>query len=201
MRTTEFLLMMALGATTATAQQPVPVAIPAPISPTPADAVAPAENTPLHQSALKFVEAADARSRLQQNLDKLLDDGKQALMKRDPLLNPKFADEWEKRMRQRVNLDEIVDSVARVYEKYYTSEELDQLAQAHLAMKQSKPYRIPPQLRDKLKANSPKIQTDINTETSLIGSRLGIEVGQQLEKDHPEWAKPIKPKTTPAHKS
>lgn len=196
MRTTELILMLSLAAIPAAAQQPVAV-------PTAAPSNATAQSTPtaLHQSAVKFVEASDTRQRLEQNMDRLLDDGKQSLMKRDPLLNPKFADEWEKRMRQMVNLDEFVDATARVYEKYYTSEELDQLTQAQLARKQGKPYSLPPQLAEKLKSNSAQVQSDINTETSQIGSRQSIAVGQEIEKDHPDWVKPVKPRATTTHKS
>src|SRR5215469_9920995 len=168
MRTTELVLILSLAAIPAAAQGPAPApATPATVS----DGTGQGANTALHQSALKFLEASDARTRLQQHLDKLLDDGKQSLMTRDPLLNPKFTDEWEKRMRQRVNLDEIVDATARVYEKYYTSEELDQLTQSQLAVKQARqPHSVPPQLVEKVKSNSAQIQSDINRETSLIGS-------------------------------
>jgi hypothetical protein len=196
MRTTELILMLSLAAIPATAQQPIPAPAAAP-----SNATAQSTQTALHQSAVKFVEASDTRQRLEQNLDRLLDDGKQSLMKRDPLLNPKFADEWEKRMRKEVNLDEFVDATARVYEKYYTSEELDQLTQAQLARKQGKPYFLPPQLAEKLKSNSAQVQSDINTETSQIGSRQSIAVGQEIEKDHPDWVKPAKPRTTTTHKS
>jgi hypothetical protein len=196
MRSTELILILALAAAPALAQQPDP-------APGVARSVAVPQNepSPLRQSALKFLEACDARQRLEQNLDKLLDDGKQALMKRDPLLNPKFADEWVKRMRQRINLDEFVDATAAVYEKYYTREELDQMMQAQLAKKQAKAYPIPAQLAEKMKFNSAQIQTDINTATSNLGSRLSIMVGEQIEKDHPEWATPVKQRSTQPHKS
>ena len=198
MRTTELILILSLAAIPAGAQGPGSApASPAAVS----NGTGQGANTALHQSALKFLEASDARPRLQQHLDKLLDDGKQSLVTRDPLLNPKFAEEWEKRMRQRVNLDEIVDATARVYEKYYTSEELDQLTQSQLAVKQARTHSVPPQLVEKVKSNSAQIQSDINRETSLIGSRLSIAVGQEIEKEHPDWVKPVKPRTTPAHKS
>jgi len=196
MRTTDLILMLSLAAMPAAAQQPFPAPTAAP-----SNATVQTTQTALHQSAVKFVEASDTRQRLEQNLDRLLDDGKQSLIKRDPLLDPKFADEWEKRMRQEVNLDEFVDATARVYEKYYTSEELDQLTEAQLARKQGRPSSLPPQLAEKVKSNSAPVQSDINTETSLIGSRLSIAVGQEIEKDHPEWVKPVKQRTTTTHKS
>lgn len=155
----------------------------------------------LHQSAMKFLEAADVRQRLQQTLGKLLEDGRQAMMSKNPGLDPAFGDEWIKRMSQRVSLDQLVNATAEVYEKYFTADELDELAQGQIAMKKRQLYALPPQLADRLKSNSPFIQRDINTSTSLVGGRLGAEVGKEIEKDHPEWIKPLKASAPPAKKS
>ena len=190
MRTIELVLMLSLAAMPAAAQPPAP-----------APTTAVDQNAALHQSALKFCEAFNVRQRLEQNMDKLIDDGKQALVKRNPLINPQFVDEWAKRMRARVNLDEFVDATARVYERDYTSDELDQLTQVQLAMKRSKLYSLPPDLAQKLKSDAPKIQNDINAVTSTIGSRLSIAVGQEIEKEHPDWVKPVKPVTASAPES
>ena len=174
------------------AQQPPPASNPAPkpVTPSAADQ---SSREKLHASAMKFVEAADARQRLEMTIDKLLQDGKQAMMTKNPGLDPRFGEEWIKRMRLRVNLDQIVAATAQVYEQYFTSDELDDLAEAQLAVKRSQVHSIPPQLSEKLKANSAFIQRDINTQTSLIGGRLGSEVGKEIEKDHPEWIKPPAP--------
>jgi len=138
---------------------------------------------------MKFVEASDARQRLEQNLDKLLEDGRKSMMHTNPGLDPQFGEEWMKRMRQRVNLDQFVVATAQVYEKYFTSVELDQLTQGQLAAKKGQPHALPAQLAEKLKSNSAFIQRDINAQTSMIGGRLGSEVGKEIEKDHPEWVK------------
>ena len=148
-----------------------------------------AERQKLHDSAMKFVEASDARQRLEQNLDKLLEDGRRSMMHTNPGLDPQFGEEWMKRMRQRVNLDQFVVATAEVYEKYFTSDELDELTQGQLAAKKGQGHALPPQLGEKLKTNSAFIQRDINNQTSMIGGRLGSEVGKQIEKDHPEWIK------------
>jgi hypothetical protein len=187
--------MLSLAAMPVAAQQSAP-------APTAAsNSASPNAATTLHQSALKFCEAFNVRQRLEQNMDKLIDDGKQALVKRNPLINPQFVDEWAKRMRARVNVDEFVDATARIYEKYYTSDELDQLTQVQLAMKRSKLYSLPPDLAQKLKTDAPKIQNDINAATSTIGSRLSIAVGQEIEKEHPDWVQPVKPVAASAPKS
>jgi len=167
----------------------------------PASAAGHAQSDKLHQSAMRFLEAADVRQRLQQTIGKLLEDGRQTMMAKNPGLDPAFGDEWLKRMRPRVSLDQLVNLTADVYEKYFTAQELDELAQGQLAMKKGQLYTLPPQLADKLKTNAPFIQRDINTSTSLVGGPLGVEVGKEIEKDHPEWIKPLKTSAPPAKKS
>ena len=192
MRSFQLALALIALAVPVSAQQPAPALNPgAKEVPSPASDQSSKEK--LHASAMKFVEAADARQRLESTLDKLLQDGKQAMMTKNPGLDPRFAEEWVKRMRLRVNLDQFVVATAQVYENYFTSDELENLAEAQLAMKKSQARSIPPQLAEKLKTNSPFIQRDINTQTSLIGGRLGSEVGKEIEKDHPEWVKPPAP--------
>jgi hypothetical protein len=192
MLATEFVLTLILLAVPVTAPQTAPTPNPpaAPVSQTAADQGA---TEKLHQSAMKFVEAADARQRMELTLDKLLQDGEQAMMTKNPGLDPQFADEWLKRMRVRVNLDQFVLATAQVYEKYFTRDELEELAEAQLALKKSQAHPISPQVAEKMKSNSPFIQRDINTETSRIGGRLGSEVGKEIERDHPEWVKPPAP--------
>lgn len=158
------------------------------VSPAPAD---PAERQKLHDSAMKFLESADVRQRLQDTIGKLLDDGKRSMMTKNPGLDPAFGDEWLKRMRERVSLDQIVEATAEVYEKYFTSDELDQLTQRQLALKQGRLYSVTSKLADKLKADSTFIQRDINASTSIVGGRLGAEVGKEIERDHPEWIHPL----------
>ena len=146
-----------------------------------------ADRQKLHESAMNFMQAADARQRLEKSLDKLLEDGKEAMMQKNPGLAPEFGDEWLKRMHQRVILDQFVITTAQVYEKYFNIVELDELTWEQLAFKEGAVYPLPPQLADKLKSNSTRIQQDINQATSLIGGRVGAEVGKEIEKEHPEW--------------
>jgi hypothetical protein len=152
----------------------------------------------LLDDARKFVQASDARPRLEQSLDKLLEEGKEAMMQRNPGLDPKFGDEWVKRMKERVKPDDFVEITAKVYAAYYTRDELEQMTQGQLALKNSKIYSLSPELSQKIKANVPKIQHDINTDISRLGSGMSIEVGQEIAKEHPEWAKPIAPEPASA---
>ena len=185
MRALSYVLLFLALSTVATAQQPAAARKKAAHS-TPA----PADRQKLHESALKFMDASDVRQRLSQGLDKLLEDGKQSMMQKNPGLDPQFGEEWLKRMRQRVNLDDFVNATAGVYEKYFTAAELDELTRGQLAMRKSQIYSRPPALADKMKTDSPFIQRDINTETSVFGARLGASVGKEIEKEHPEWIKP-----------
>jgi hypothetical protein len=155
----------------------------------------------LHESAMNFMQASDARQRLEKSLDKLLEDGRQSMMQKNPGLAPEFGDEWLKRMRQRVSLDQFVITTAQVYEKYFTSVELDQLTWEQLAFKKGAIYPLPPQLADKLKSSSSHIQQDINQATSSIGGRLGAEVGKEIEKEHPEWITKLNTPAPPAKKT
>jgi hypothetical protein len=168
------------------------------VAPAPMNA---AERQKLEDSAMKFLEASDARHRLAEVLDKLLEDGRQSMMKKNPGLDPQFGDEWLKRMRTKVSLDQFVMLTAQVYEKYFTADELGELTQGQLAMKQGHLYGLTPQLADKLKSSSPHIQEDINRETSLLGGRMGAEVGKEIEKDHPEWINKLNATAPPAKKS
>ena len=186
-------LPVAAQKTTPAATKRGPVALASPVNP--------AERQKLHDSAIKFLEAADARPRLEQTIGKLLDDGKQSMMKKNPGLDPAFGDEWMKRMRGRVSLDQIVEATAEVYEKYFTSEELDELTQRQMDLKKGRLTSLTPKLADKLKADSTSIQQDINMSTSLVGGRLGAEVGKEIEKDHPEWIHPLTDNAPGAKKS
>lgn len=193
------LALVALAAPLAAQKTTPPATKRAPVvSAAPAD---PVERQKLHESAMKLLEAADARQRLQETLDKLLEEGKRAMMTKNPGLDPAFGEEWMKRMRGRVSLDQIVEGTADVYEKYFTREELDELTQRQLELKNGRLYTLTPKLADKLKANASFIQRDINTSTSLVGGRLAVEVGKEIEKDHPEWIHPLTESAPTAKKS
>jgi hypothetical protein len=184
MRSAILALMIAVLSVSALAEQPARSrAKTAPSTP----ALSDADQQKLHESAMNFMQAADARQRLEKSLDKLLEDGKEAMMQKNPGLAPEFGDEWLKRMHQRVILDQFVITTAQVYEKYFNIVELDELTWEQLAFKKGAVYPLPPQLADKLKSNSIRIQQDINQATSLIGGRVGAEVGKEIEKEHPEW--------------
>jgi len=122
------------------------------------------------------------------------------MLRPNSALSPQFVDEWVKQMRLRIKLDDMVNATAQVYERYFTSDELDTLTQAQLALKRSQAQTLAPELAEKLKTNSPRIQHDINAVTSLIGDRLSQQVGKEIEDAHPEWVKPSGPASAAAPK-
>jgi len=195
MRMTNVIFTLAVLAAPLLAQVPAPA--PQPAASAQPSAADPNSHERRHESALKFLEAADTRKRLEQSLDKLLTDGREALLKRNQGLDPRFADEWLKRMRARVNVDDLFNATVQVYEMHFTSDELDELTRGQLALKRGEIYTLSPQLAEKLKTNTPIIQRAINMKSSIIGANLGRNVGQEIEKEHPEWGKDTGPATPP----
>jgi hypothetical protein len=195
MRMTKVIFSLAMLAAPLLAQEPAPAPQPtASAQPSDADQYSWEKR---HQSALKFLEATDARKRLEGSLDKLLTDGRSALLQRNQGLDPRFADEWLKRMRTRVSVDDLFNATVQVYETHFTSDELDELTRDQLALKRGQIYTLPTPLAEKLKTNTPIIQRAINMKTSIIGANLGRRVGQEIEKEHPEWGKDTGPATPP----
>jgi hypothetical protein len=159
----------------------------------PASPVQSADAEKAESDAIKLVEASGGRQAMEKNLDKMLADGKEALLRSDPSIDPRFADEWVKRMKERTNFDDYVKAIAKVYASYLTDEEILELTDAMIARRESKDHPISDHLKQKLSDNAVKIQSDVMAETSRIGGRLGGEVGQEIGKEHPDWVKTSKP--------
>jgi hypothetical protein len=146
-----------------------------------------------HQSAIEFVEALGMRQLMVGQLDKLVQDGKDAMVKNDPSLNPAFVDEWGKRMKARFNADDYIAVVVHVYETHFTNSELQQLIQAQRDLKASKPPNVSPELKQKLTTEGVAIQSEIIGGCTQVGAKLGGEVAQEILKEHPEWSSAPKP--------
>ena len=95
-------------------------------------------------------------------------------------------------MTARLTRDDVA-KVALLGRLKLSDDELEQMTQAQLGLKTGKIYTLAPELGQKIKANGPGIQKDINTDILRLGSSMSIEVGQEIEKEHPEWAKPLPP--------
>jgi hypothetical protein len=152
----------------------------------------------LHADALALVKIGGAQDAIHLNMQKTLEDGKQKMLRAEPDTDPRFADEWVKRMKARLNADEYFEVLATVYERYFTDDEILQLSQAIEARKQGKEADISPDLQQKFKQNLVNIQSDVFAETSHIGARLGGEIGQEIANEHPGWMKASKPGNPPS---
>ena len=127
------------------------------------------------------------RQRLLDSQDKTLDNAKAALTQAHPEYNPAFAEEFAKRMRAKTNVDDYVNVFVRVYEKYLDTDDVAELIQVQQDVNASKTPNIPVQLKEKLSNVAIKMQSEILGGCTEVGAALGGEVGQEIEKEHPDW--------------
>jgi hypothetical protein len=142
----------------------------------------------LHADAVKLVEVLGAKQYLQDNLEKMADDGQKALMDKCQECTPEFGKEWKKRFIERTNLSDYLDVFVRAYEKYFTDAEINEL----IALKQdtSKTAVPSPALKEKLAAVMPALMADQIGDCSKLGAKLGGEIGAEIGREHPEYTKP-----------
>jgi hypothetical protein len=120
-------------------------------------------------------------------IDPNLDKGVAALKAQTPPLGPEFIEEWRKRMKERMKPDDFVAIVVQVYLKYFTADELDQLSDLVISRKEGKSAELSDALTEKFKKDAVAIQSEIIGGTTQLGARLGGEVGEEIQKEHPEW--------------
>jgi len=142
----------------------------------------------LHADAIKLVEVSGAKQRLQDNLEKMVDEAQQMMMDKCPRCTPEFGKEWKRRFLERTNVNDYLDVYVRVYEKYFTDAEISEL----IALKKdtSKTASPSPALKEKLSAVMPALTGDAIGDCGKIGAKLGAEIGSEVEREHPEYMKP-----------
>jgi hypothetical protein len=143
----------------------------------------------LHADAIKLVEVTGAKQRLQGGLTENVAKGKTQMMETCPKCAPAFADEWEKRMLERIRVNDFLDVYVRVYEKYFTDEEITELIALQSSHKDSQTVEPSPALKQKLASVMPSLMGEAIGGCSQIGAKLGAEVGAEIEKEHPEYVK------------
>ena len=79
--------------------------------------------------------------------------------------------------------------VSDAYEKHLNDADVKALTAFQRAAAQNKQERLPPELKQKLEANLPAIQSEIMGGSVQIGSKLGGEIGMEVGKEHPEYCK------------
>jgi hypothetical protein len=141
-----------------------------------------------HEAAVKFVQALGVKEKMAAGIDASLDAGVEAMKKQSPNLRPEFQQEWRKRMKEQVNFDDYAAIIVHVYEKYFTAEDLHQLTGAAAAVKAGKTPSMSDDLKEKFQKNTVVIQSEIFGGTTQLGAKLGGEIGQEIAKEHPDWA-------------
>jgi hypothetical protein len=150
----------------------------------------------LHADAIQLVEVSGAKQRLQESFPKLIEDGRKAMMERCPTCTPAFADEWAKRMRDRVNVDDFLAVYVRVYEKYFTEQEIIELIALQRQKDGTGAATMSPALKQKLTDVMPALLGEAVGTCTQIGAKLGGQIGNEIEREHPEYFKaPTKPES------
>ena len=158
--------------------------------PVPADApAAPAttQDPNLHANVLTLIQLTGDRARLQTALPKLLSQGKAKMLKAYPSVSPAFGEEWERRIAARISVDDFLNVTASVYEKHFTSDEIQQLIAMFKAKQEGKPVKAPEALQQKLTAEMPAILSEIAGGTTQVAVKLGSQIGGEIAKEHPEY--------------
>jgi hypothetical protein len=107
-----------------------------------------------------------------------------------PNFDPQFADEWARRMAQRLDLDEYFEIFVQAHLKYLSPEDVSELLVRVEA--QAKGGAVAPptaKLQERLVAIQPALLGEITGETTETGAKLGSQIGGEIEKEHPEWTK------------
>lgn len=151
----------------------------------------------LHADAVRLVEVSGAKQRLRENFSQLVDDGVKQIMEKCERCTPEFRDEWKKRFLERSNLQDYLDVYVRVYEKYFTDAELNELIALQKDKASSKAASPSPALKEKLTSVMPDVMGDSMGGCAKIGAKLGAEIGSEIEREHPEYMKPPSDKNRP----
>jgi len=151
----------------------------------------------LHADAIRLVEVSGAKQRLQDSFKQTVDEGVKQMMEKCPRCTPEFADEWRKRFLERSNLQDYLDVYVRVYERYFTDAEINELIALQRDKGTSKAASPSPALKEKLTSVMPSVMGDAVGGSAQIGAKLGAEIGSEIEHEHPEYMRPPADKDKP----
>jgi hypothetical protein len=150
----------------------------------------------LHEQAQALVVATNARQKMLDGSDNAVEQGRQMLLRTYPNYDPRYADEWAKRMRARTNVDDCLNVIIHVYETNLQVSEMKELIQAQRDAQQSKPSSLSEPLKTKLAGDlGVTLQSQVIGGCSQISARLGGQIGLEIQKEHPEWFNAPKPST------
>jgi hypothetical protein len=142
----------------------------------------------LHTDVLTLLDLEGVREQMQASVPGSLETGRKYMMEKCGTgCSPEFGDEWVKRMKVRMNADDLVQVVVHAYEKNFTDADVKQLIPIAKAKKDGQTPVIPDDLKKRLATVFPELQSEVMAGCTQIGTKLGADVGTQLQKEHPEW--------------
>ncbi len=143
--------------------------------------------TALRQKAMNLLEEMGTRKILEQNIEAMIENGREKLVQEHPGLDQAFVDEWSRRMHERVNIDDFLNVVVSIYEQHFSADELDALSRMYRDLAQNKTPQVPEALRQKLNDEIPDIQAEMGAGLMQLSEKIGGEVTQSIAADHPEY--------------
>lgn len=153
------------------------------------------------EEAAKLAELTGIRQKLEEKFPTMMQGALDAMRRQYPNVDPRFAAEWEKRMRAQFNAGAFVAIFTRVYAEHFTADELEQMVQAVRARQSGKPVTLSPQLVEKIRANTVDIQSEMVGAFTEAGARKGGEIGEEIGKAHPDWMKNLNSSAPATRKS
>ena len=147
---------------------------------------------------MKLLAAMGTRKVLADNIDAMIDNGKQKMIQQHPELDPAFSQEWARRMHARINLDEFLNVIADIYEKHFNTSELTEMIGMYRDLGEQRTPHVSDALKAKLNNVMPEIQADMGAGLMELSEKIGSEVAITVAKDHPEYVKAPPPSEPPA---
>src|SRR5438067_8169793 len=140
-----------------------------------------------HNNVLTLINLTGLREELLSNQHTMAEQGKREILRRFPKYNPAFAEEWARRMEDRISVDEYVNVVVAVYERNYTNEDILEMIRIQRDLRAAKTPVPSPRLQAKLSKLAVTVQSEIVGGFTELGAKRGGEIGQKVAKEHPGW--------------
>jgi hypothetical protein len=156
----------------------------------------PVKITPqLHEAAADFITAVRIRKNMLTQADPFLERMSKSLKSRHPNLLPEFTEEWKKRIKDRLDTDDYDAIWVHEYERYFTIEELVQLTDSAKQHYEGNMKDVSDDLKIKLTTYQEDMFMEINDGVDDLVEKFGCEVGEEIAKEHPDWAPAPPPKS------
>lgn len=142
-----------------------------------------------HANAMKFVEVLGGRKGLEENVATALRDGRDMLIRALPQVDPRYFEELTRLTRERFRADECADVYVEVFERYFTGDELGEMAAAMQSVHEQKTARLPRALKEKIDATAPAIESEIMGRCRELAAKAAEEASREIDREHPEWTR------------